>query len=131
MSRRVVDRRTSLGATGGTAGLGPITGCSGGGDGADGDSGDDGGSGAINIGSIQPLVGNFAPWRQVHSSGLAFDVQEINDDGGALGGRELNIVEVTSDAPGVSAPVTRPVPTARVGPTNRGFLRVSDCYRRV
>jgi hypothetical protein len=58
---RVVDRRTFLGVTGGTAGFCLIAGCSGGGGGADGDSGGDGGFEGINIGSIQPLAGNFAP----------------------------------------------------------------------
>jgi len=119
MSRKVIDRRTFIKATGGTAGLGLIAGCSGGGgsDGGDGDSGDGGsdgdggdgggtttgsagggGDGAINIGSVQPLAGNFAPWGQVHSAGLAFGVQEINDNGGVLDGRELNIVEANSES---------------------------------
>ncbi|MBB6646374.1 ABC transporter substrate-binding protein [Halobellus sp. MBLA0160] len=119
MPRKVVNRRTFLKATGGTAGIGLIAGCSSGGgggsdDGGDsggdggGDSGgdggemtttsgsDDGGSGAINIGSVQPLSGNFAPWGQTHSAGLAFGVQEINSNGGVLDGRELNIVEADS-----------------------------------
>ena len=120
MTRKVVDRRTFLKATGGTAGLGLIAGCSsgdggsddGGDSGGDGDSGDggsgsdttttsgsdDGGSDTINIGSVQPLAGNFAPWGQVHSAGLAFGVQEINDNGGVLDGRELNIVEANSES---------------------------------
>jgi branched-chain amino acid transport system substrate-binding protein len=121
MSRKVLDRRTFLKATGGTAGIGLVAGCSGGGDGGSddggdsgddgGDSGDDGGDSggstttssggsgdAINIGSVQPLSGSFAPWGQVHSSGLAFAVQEINADGGVLDGRELNIVEANSES---------------------------------
>jgi len=118
MPRKVVDRRTFLKATGGTAGLGLIAGCSSGGggsdDGGDGDSGDSdgdsggggttttsssgGGGDAINIGSVQPLAGNFAPWGQVHSAGLAFGVQEINENGGVLDGRELNIVEANSES---------------------------------
>ena len=116
MSRKVLDRRTFLKATGGTAGIGLVAGCSGGGNGGSddgGDSGDDGGDSggdttttsssggsedAINIASVQPLSGNFAPWGQVHSSGLAFAVQEINDNGGVLDGRELNIVEANSES---------------------------------
>ena len=116
MSRKVLDRRTFLKATGGTAGIGLVAGCSGGGDGGSddgGDSGDDGGDSGgsttttsssggsgdtINIGSVQPLSGNFAPWGQVHSSGLAFAVQEINANGGVLDGRELNIVEANSES---------------------------------
>jgi branched-chain amino acid transport system substrate-binding protein len=116
MSRKVLDRRTFLKATGGTAGIGLVAGCSSGGNGGSddgGDSGDDGGDsggsttttsssggsdGAINIGSVQPLSGNFAPWGQVHSAGLAFAVQEINADGGVLDGRELNIVEANSES---------------------------------
>ncbi len=118
MPRKVVDRRTFLKATGGTAAMGLIAGCSSGGGGSDGDgdsgddagstdtetgtmtesAGDDAGSGAINIGSVQPLAGNFTPWGQVHSAGLAFGVQEINSNGGVLGGRELNIVEANSES---------------------------------
>ena len=120
MSRKVLDRRTFLKATGGTAGVGLVAGCSGGGSGGSddgGDSGDDGGDSggdsggdttttsssggsgdAINIGSVQPLSGSFAPWGQVHSSGLAFAVQEINANGGVLDGRELNIVEANSES---------------------------------
>ena len=121
MPRKVIDRRTFLKATGGTAGIGLVAGCSGGGsggsddggdsgnDGSDSDGGgdggptttsssDSGGGGAINIGSVQPLSGNFAPWGQVHSAGLAFAVQEINADGGVLDGRELNVVEANSES---------------------------------
>jgi branched-chain amino acid transport system substrate-binding protein len=122
MPRDIVDRRTFLKATGGTAGLGLIAGCSGGGGnggGSDGDGGDDGsdgsdggdsggtttgsaggdgGGGAINIGSVQPLAGSFAPWGQVHSAGLAFGVREINENGGVLDGRELNVVEANSES---------------------------------
>jgi len=120
MPRKVVNRRSFLKAAGGTAGLGLIAGCSSGGGGSDdgGDSGGDGGdsdgdgggdettttsssgggSGAINVGSVQPLAGNFAPWGQVHSAGFAFGIQEINDNGGVLDGRELNIVEANSES---------------------------------
>ena len=122
MPRDIVDRRTFLKAAGGTAGIGLIAGCSGGGGnggGSDGDGGDDGsdgsdggdsggtttgsaggdgGGGAINIGSVQPLAGSFAPWGQVHSAGLAFGVREINENGGVLDGRELNVVEANSES---------------------------------
>jgi ABC-type branched-subunit amino acid transport system substrate-binding protein len=100
MSRKVLDRRTFLKATGGTAGVGLIAGCSGGDSGGDTTttSSSSGSGDAINIGSVQPLSGNFAPWGQVHSSGLAFAVQEINANGGVLDGRELNIVEANSES---------------------------------
>ncbi|RLM54132.1 ABC transporter substrate-binding protein [Halobellus sp. Atlit-31R] len=113
MSRKTFDRRSILKATGGAATIGLLAGCSGnGGDGGDtatetsGDGGDTatetgggGGSGdAINIGSVQPLSGGFTPWGQAHSAGLAFAVQEINADGGVLGGRQLNIVEANSES---------------------------------
>lgn len=110
MVRSVVDRRAFIKAMGGTAGLGLIAGCSSGGSNDEGSDGDGGGSttmsssdsgersGAINIGSVQPLTGSFAPWGQVHSAGLAFGVQDINDDGGVLDGRELNIVEANSES---------------------------------
>jgi branched-chain amino acid transport system substrate-binding protein len=114
MSRKTFDRRAILKATGGAATLGLLAGCSSnGGDNGDGgtetDSSDGGGtttttsggsgdSDAINIGSVQPLSGGFAPWGQAHSAGLAFAVQEINADGGVLGGRNLNIVEANSES---------------------------------
>ena len=50
----------------------------------------------INIGSIQPLSGNFAPWGQAHSSGLKFAVEEINSNGGVLDGQKMNVVEANS-----------------------------------
>ena len=113
MSRKVLDRRTFLKATGGTEGVGLVAGCSGGGNGGSDDGGDSGGDSggdtmttssssgsgdAINIGSVQPLSGSFAPWGQVHSAGLAFAVQEINANGGVLDGRNLNIVEANSES---------------------------------
>jgi branched-chain amino acid transport system substrate-binding protein len=113
MSRKVLDRRTFLKATGGTAGVGLVAGCSGSGNGGSDDGGDSGGDSggdtmttssssgsgdAINIGSVQPLSGSFAPWGQVHSAGLAFAVQEINANGGVLDGRNLNIVEANSES---------------------------------
>ena len=100
VSRTEVDRRRFLTAAGSAVGTGALAGCSdndaGGtttGSARDGDG--DGGDG-ITIGAIQPLSGNFAVWGQVHASGLAFAVREINDDGGVLGGRELNVVEADS-----------------------------------
>jgi len=118
MSSKTYDRREILKATGGAATIGLLAGCSSGGngDGSGGGSGDGGetdgsggstttsgssgggDSGAINIGSVQPLSGGFAPWGQAHSAGLAFAVEEINADGGVLDGRELNIVEANSES---------------------------------
>jgi ABC-type branched-subunit amino acid transport system substrate-binding protein len=96
MERSVLDRRTFLKATGGTTALGLLAGCSGGGSTTTSSGG--GGEGTINIGSVQPLSGNFAPWGQQHSSGLDFAIQEINDDGGVLGGRQLNVIEANSES---------------------------------
>lgn len=115
MSRKTFDRRAILKATGGAATIGLLAGCSsnGGDNGGDGTETDDSGGGdttttttsggsgdsdAINIGSVQPLSGGFTPWGQAHSAGLAFAVQEINADGGVLGGRNLNIVEANSES---------------------------------
>ncbi len=114
MSRKTFDRRAVLKATGGAATIGLLAGCSsnggdnggggtetddsGGGDTTTTTSGGSGDSDAINIGSVQPLSGGFAPWGQAHSAGLAFAVQEINADGGVLGGRNLNIVEANSES---------------------------------
>jgi len=114
MSRKTFDRRAILKATGGAATIGLLAGCSsnggdnggggtetddsGGGDTTTTTSGGSGDSDAINIGSVQPLSGGFTPWGQAHSAGLAFAVQEINADGGVLGGRNLNIVEANSES---------------------------------
>ncbi|RLM88669.1 amino acid ABC transporter substrate-binding protein [Halobellus sp. Atlit-38R] len=114
MSRKTFDRRAILKATGGAATIGLLAGCSsnGGDNGGGGTETDDSGGGgtttttsggsgdsdAINIGSVQPLSGGFTPWGQAHSAGLAFAVQEINADGGVLGGRNLNIVEANSES---------------------------------
>jgi ABC-type branched-subunit amino acid transport system substrate-binding protein len=87
------DRRRFLTAAG-TAGIGLVAGCGGDGGATAGDAGDD--EGAISIGSIQPLSGTFSVWGRVHASGLAFAVDEINGDGGVLGGRELRVVEADS-----------------------------------
>jgi len=115
MTKKALDRRALLKATGAAATAGMLAGCSSGGNGdgdsdqttaSDGDSGNEatdgdsggGGSGTINIGSVQPLSGGFAPWGQAHSAGLAFAVEEINADGGVLDGQNLNIVEANSEA---------------------------------
>ncbi|MDY6765443.1 MAG: ABC transporter substrate-binding protein [Halobacteria archaeon] len=103
-----VRRRTFLkgiGATGvtglagclGGGGDGGTDGGTDGGDGGDGgtdggDGGTDGGAGPITIGAIQPLSGNFAPWGQAHQAGLEFGVNEVNNNGGVLDGRQLQIV---------------------------------------
>lgn len=109
MSR--VNRRAFLKATGGAATIGVLAGCSGdggdgggdGGDGSGGDGGDggdggstgtpgDGGSGeAITIGALEPISGPFAPWATPHRDGLRFAVDEVNSNGGVLGGRQLEV----------------------------------------
>ncbi|WP_049986056.1 ABC transporter substrate-binding protein [Halobellus rufus] len=117
MTQKALDRRKLLKATGAAATVGLLAGCSSGGNGDGGDSGGDSGGdggdsgnedtetsgggdseGDINIGSVQPLSGGFAPWGQAHSAGLAFAIDEINADGGVLDGQNLNIVEANSES---------------------------------
>ena len=78
------DRRRFLRATGGAVAFGTLAGCVGGDGGGD--------EGPITLGSLQPLSGPFTPWGQAHGAGMAFAVQEINDDGGVMG-RDLEIEE--------------------------------------
>ncbi len=89
----------SSGAAAATAAVGPaaLAGCLGNGD--DGD--------VLTIGALQPLSGGFAAWGQAHEAGLAFAVEEINDDGGVLD-REL-VVETadTGSDPGEADTVFR------------------------
>lgn len=106
-----MQRRKFLRVAGGTTGVGLIAGCAGndgngggnggGGDGADGTAGDDGGGGgeAITIGALEPLSGNFSAWGQAHRQGLEYAINGINQDGGVLGGRniELAIEDTGSD----------------------------------
>jgi ABC-type branched-subunit amino acid transport system substrate-binding protein len=84
-----------------------LAGCLGG-DG-DGDGDGDGGvtdtaspepSGPVVIGALEPLSGNFAPWGAVHQQGLEFAVNEVNEMGGVLGGRdlELTVTDTASDS---------------------------------
>ena len=94
ISDGVIGRRSFLTAAG-AAGVGLLAGCSGDNGGTTGGSSGDG-EGPIRIGAIQPFSGNFAVWGRVHASGLAFAVDEINGDGGVLGGRELRVVEADS-----------------------------------
>lgn len=131
--RTYFERRQFLKAAGGTAGLGLLAGCtgSGGGNGDDGGSGgggsdegngdDSGGDGSdgggsngggggdssesIVIGSLQPLSGPFTPWGNAHKAGLAFAVQEINDDGGVMG-RDLEVVEADTQSDAAAADST-------------------------
>ena len=99
LARKTIDRRRFLATAGSAAAIGAIAGCTGG-DGAGTATGDAGGDdgGDITIGAIQPLSGNFAVWGQVHAAGLEFAIEEINADGGVLGGRELNVVEANSES---------------------------------
>lgn len=101
-----MDRRKFLRVGSSVAGIGMIAGCSnitGGGDG-----GGDGGSGPIRIGGLEPLSGPFTPWGNVHVSGLEFALEEINGDGGVLGGRELEFVsEDTGSDPGEADSIFR------------------------
>ncbi|HKJ57710.1 MAG TPA: ABC transporter substrate-binding protein [Halobacteriales archaeon] len=114
MSR--INRRAFLKASGGAATLGVLAGCSGdggdgGGDGGDGDGGGDGGDGGmtgtpsdggstepITIAALEPISGPFAPWSTVHRDGLLYAVDQINADGGVLGGRELQVEVVDTGA---------------------------------
>lgn len=99
MSR--INRRAFIKASGGAVTLGTLAGCTGG-DGGDGDG--DGGDTAtespsptsmstepIVIGALEPISGPFAPWSTVHRDGLQFALQQVNADGGVLGGRELAV----------------------------------------
>ena len=89
-----IGRRQFLTAAG-VASIGLLAGCSGDNGTTTGGTGSDG-ERPVRIGSIQPFSGNFAVWGRVHASGLAFAVDEINGDGGVLGGRELRVVEADS-----------------------------------
>lgn len=90
MSR--VNRRAFLKASGGAATIGALAGCIGNLTG--------GGGGPITIGGLEPLSGNFAPWGAVHQAGLQFAIDEINENGGVLDGRELEltVTDTGSDA---------------------------------
>ena len=97
---RRIDRRTVLKATAGTVTLGTLSGCLS-------NLGGGGGSGPITIGALQPLSGPFTPWGQAHKAGLAFAVEEINDDGGVLD-RDLEVVETdTKSDPGEANTIFR------------------------
>ena len=106
-----IDRRTYLAvAAGGVAGLAGCTGGGGsgggggdngsGGDASNGSgggaetetaSGDDGsGSGAIPLASFCPLSGSGGAFGPGQQAGFNLAVQDINDAGGVLGGRQIN-----------------------------------------
>lgn len=96
MSR--ISRRAFIRASGGAATFGVLAGCTGG-DGGDGD-GDGGTTGTptptetsepVVIGGLEPISGPFAPWAGVHQAGLQFAIDEVNADGGVLGGRDLQL----------------------------------------
>ena len=78
-----MDRRTFLKVSGSVAGVGAIAGCSGNGDGED---------GPITIAGIEPRSGPFSAWGNAHVPGLEFAIDEVNANGGVLGGRELEVV---------------------------------------
>jgi ABC-type branched-subunit amino acid transport system substrate-binding protein len=101
-----MDRRAFLKASG-TGSIAFVTGCLGnnGGSGgntddSNGDSGGESGGttgtvesqGPIKIGGLEPLSGSFSVWGQVHQTGMEFALDELNNDGGVLGGRELEYV---------------------------------------
>jgi len=118
-------RRTFLKSVG-VAGIAGLAGCSSGdgssdggdgsdgsdgGDGSDGSDGGDGGDGGdgtttgsgqtggeIVIGNAAPTSGSFSPWGRTHRRGLEFAVNEINENGGVLDGRELSVVTQDTEA---------------------------------
>ena len=94
ISDGAIGRRQFLTAAG-VASIGLLAGCSGDNGTTTGGTGGDA-ERPVRIGSIQPFSGNFAVWGRVHASGLAFAVDEINGNGGVLGGRELRVVEADS-----------------------------------
>ncbi|MFW5918054.1 MAG: ABC transporter substrate-binding protein [Haloferacaceae archaeon] len=89
-----MDRRTFLKASG-VAGIGLTAGC------ANGDGGDGGDGGEpIVIAGVEPRSGPFSAWGDAHVPGMEFAIEEINDDGGVLDGRELEfVVEDTEGDP--------------------------------
>ncbi len=89
MSR--VSRRAFLRASGAAATVGALAGCVG---------GTGGGGGPVVIGGLEPLSGLFAPWSNPHQEGLQFAIDEVNEDGGVLGGRdlELTVTDTGADA---------------------------------
>ena len=105
-------RRRAFLKTVGTASIVGLAGCSGdGGDGGSdgGDGGSDGGDGGggttsggsggdVVIGDAAPLSGNFSPWGTSHRRGLQFAVDEVNNDGGVLGARNLKLVAQDTEA---------------------------------
>ncbi|GEL16878.1 ABC transporter substrate-binding protein [Pseudonocardia asaccharolytica] len=65
--------------------------CGGGSGGQAGQAGQGGGSGPIKLGQIASLTGNYTPLGTNDQLGAAQAVKEINDAGGLLGGRQLEI----------------------------------------
>ncbi|ARS91084.1 hypothetical protein B1756_15995 [Natrarchaeobaculum aegyptiacum] len=55
-----------------------------------GGNGDDDGEGPITIGGAQPYSGPFALYGNMHTAGVEFAIEEINENGGVLG-RELEL----------------------------------------
>jgi ABC-type branched-subunit amino acid transport system substrate-binding protein len=99
-----MDRRTFLKLGSGVAGAGALAGCTsnitGGAGGGE--------SGPIRIGGLEPLSGGFSPWGGAHVPGINFAIEEINADGGVLGGRELEFVqEDTAGDPGEADTIFR------------------------
>ncbi|WP_286793144.1 ABC transporter substrate-binding protein [Microbacterium sp. UBA3394] len=81
-----------------------LTGCAGGGGGTGGDGGEGGGGEPITLGMVAPLSGSFADVGAQIGYGAQVALDEINDAGGVLNGRELAI-EKADTADGAQASV--------------------------
>lgn len=84
-------RRTVLKTTGVGVGAALTAGCMGG------ENGGDDGDGPITIGGTQPYSGPFALYANMHTAGVEFAIDEINDNGGVLG-RELELEAVDTES---------------------------------
>ncbi|MFB6354659.1 MAG: ABC transporter substrate-binding protein [Halobacteriales archaeon] len=106
MSR--ISRRAFLRASGGATTFGVLAGCTGDGGGdtptethgdhTHTDTPSPSPAGPIVIGGLEPISGPFAPWAGVHQAGLQFAIDEINANGGVLGGRELKLTVTDTGA---------------------------------
>ena len=87
-----LDRRSYLKATGAGLAGSALAGCLG-------DDDDD----SILISSLQPFSGPFAQYGPRHERGADWAIERINDDGGVLDGRELEIDHVDTESVGEEA----------------------------